>query len=351
MSFARRIGFVVVLVVSVPVASHAGGPYVGPIEYLSAADNPFPLATPGLCLETFEDGALTPGGVTGNGSFVGPGGITDSVDADDGSIDGSGNGGHTYFGGGVPGITFTFDPQRTGGLPTQAGMAWTDGGGTISFEALDQNGASLGIYGPFDHADGGVSGETAEDRFYGVTNAGGISAITLTNTSGGIEVDHLTLNNTAENCIIGGVTTTSTIVGTTSSTTTTTSTTTTVPAGCASVPVGPTFASLNCRLAALIAAVQAESQLGKQQPKLDKAAQKAKERKETAEAACAQGDTKAAGKQLKKVVRKMIQFSHRLRSNNARKNIPEEVREPLAETADEIQEDARELKDSLSCAG
>jgi hypothetical protein len=117
------------------------------------------------------------------------------------------------------------------------------------------------------------------------------------------------------------------------------------------VPVGPTFESLNCRLADLITAVQAESQLGKQHPKLDKAAQKAKERKETAEAACAEGNAKAAGKQLKKVVRKLIQFSHRLRSNNARKNIPEEVREPLAETADEIQEDARELKDSLSCAG
>ena len=60
------------------------------------------------------------------------------------------------------------------------------------------------------------------------------------------------------------------------------------------MPVGPTFESLNCRLAALIAAVQTESQLGKQQAKLDKAAQKAKERKETAEAACAQGDAKAA---------------------------------------------------------
>ena len=117
------------------------------------------------------------------------------------------------------------------------------------------------------------------------------------------------------------------------------------------MPVGPTFESINCRLAALIAAVQDESQLGKQQPKLDAAAQKAKERQQAAESACAAGDAKAAGKQLKKVVRKLIQFSHRLRSNNARKNIPEEVREPLAETADGIQEDARQLRESLSCAG
>jgi len=117
------------------------------------------------------------------------------------------------------------------------------------------------------------------------------------------------------------------------------------------VIIGPTFESLNCRLADLIAAVQAETRLGKQQAKLDKAAQQAKERKEAAEAECAAGDAKASAKQLKKVVRKLIQFSHRLRSNNSRKSIPDEVREPLAQAADAIQKDARELKRRPSCAG
>jgi hypothetical protein len=253
-------------------------------------------------------------------------------------------------------------------------MVWTDGEGVISFEAFDQNGVSMGIFGPFDHADGSVAGTTAEDRFYGAINAGGISAIRLTNTAGGIEVDHLTLNN----CIIAGtttstfvststtaisttttttVTTVTTLVTTTSTLLTTTTaatsstTTTTLASGCSAFPVGPTFASLNCRLADLIADVQAETQLGKQQAKLEKAAQKAKERKEAAEAACAQGDAKASGKLLKKVTRKLIQFSHRLRSNQSRKTIPEEIREPLAERADAIQEDAKQLKDTLSCAG
>ena len=115
------------------------------------------------------------------------------------------------------------------------------------------------------------------------------------------------------------------------------------------MPVGPTFASLNCRLAALIAAVEAETRLGKLQPKLEKAARKAKERKETAESACADGNAKASGRQLKKVVRKLIQFSHRLRSNSARKKVDEVVREPLAEAADEIQQDARALMDGLGC--
>lgn len=348
MSLHGRLSLGVALAVVAPLAARAGvGPYVGPVPYLSAADNPFPLAMPGFCLETFEDGAIDPLGVSGNGALVTPGGLTDSVDADDGPIDGFGNGGNSYFGGGIPGITFTFDPLRAGGLPTQAGMVWTDGEGTISFEAFDENGASLGVHGPFSHADASNFGETGEDRFYGVTNPGGISAIRLTNTSGGIEIDHLTLDNTPpDSCdpLVSATTTSTTVV-----TTTTSSTSTTIAPGCAGVPVGPTFASLNCRLAALIAAVQAETQLGKQQAKLDKAAQKAKERKETAEAECAAGDAKASVKQLKKVVRKVIQFSHRLRSNNSRKNIPEEVREPLAEAADEIQEDARELKTNLSC--
>jgi hypothetical protein len=206
---------------------------------------------------------------------------------------------------------------------------WTDGEGTNSYEAFDHDGLSLGANGPFDHADGSVSGGTGEDRFYGVVAASGISAIKLSNTSGGIEVDHLQYDN----CF---------------GSTPTTTTTTTLPGGC-QVPVGPTFVSLNCRLADLIAAVQAETQLGKLQPKLVKAAQKAKQRKEAAEGKCAEGKTKPAGKQLEKVVRKLIQFAHRLRSKAARKKVAEAVREPLAETADEIQQDTRELKDELSC--
>jgi hypothetical protein len=115
------------------------------------------------------------------------------------------------------------------------------------------------------------------------------------------------------------------------------------------VPDGPTFASIDCRLAALLAAVQSEPQLGKQQSKLDKAAQTAKAREEAAAAACETGNAKKSGKQLKKVVGKLTQFSHRLRSNNSGKNIPEGVREPLALDADGIKTDANALKGQLGC--
>jgi hypothetical protein len=96
--------------------------------------------------------------------------------------------------------------------------------------------------------------------------------------------------------------------------------------------------------------VQSEPQLGKQQSKLDNAAQGAKAREEAAASACASGNAKTSGKQLKKVVRKLIQFSHRLRSNNSRKNIPEAVREPLAQEGDDIKADANALKGALSCS-
>ena len=130
-----------------------------------------------------------------------------------------------------------------------------------------------------------------------------------------------------------------------------TTTTTTVPGDCTGVPLGATFASLGCRLDALIAAIQAETRLGGLQQRVAKPAQKAKEREEVADAACAGGDAKASGRQLKKVVRKLIQLSHRLRSRSARRQVDETVREPLAESADAIQQDARALKAALGCGG
>ena len=126
----------------------------------------------------------------------------------------------------------------------------------------------------------------------------------------------------------------------------TSTTTTTLPVGCAAVA---TFESLNCRLAALVAAVNGESRLGDLQSKLAKAAQKAKQKKEAGEAACAGGNAKKAKKQLKKVVSQLKQFAHRLRSNHARTTVDEGVRTPPADEADRIQADARALMGNLAC--
>lgn len=124
-----------------------------------------------MILEDFEDALLNTPGVSGAGGGVtGPGGITDSVDADDGAIDGSGLLGRSYFGGGAAGFTFTFDETALG--------------------------ASLGTIVAPNIGDGNFLSGTAEDRFFGVSNAGGISRIhifnsVMTGAGSGIEADHL----------------------------------------------------------------------------------------------------------------------------------------------------------------
>jgi len=199
-----RVLFVLLAVPLLTTTAHAADvTYIGPTPYTSSADSLFDTTAFGFCIEDFEDGTLDVPAVTGNGGVVGPGGLVDSVDADDGAIDGSGTNGHSYFtGSGAAGITFTFTEGRANGFPTEVGLVWTDGGydTTVTFEAFGPTGESLGAYGPFQHADNSNYGETAEDRFYGITSATGISKITMSNPSGGIEVDHLQLDR----CVVCG---------------------------------------------------------------------------------------------------------------------------------------------------
>lgn len=142
-------------------------------------------------LENMEDATFVTGWSADNGARW-LGGITDSVDSDDGNVDGSGLLGDSWFyGGGSTGITFTFDSGALGGLPTYAAIVWTDSGGgaSITFEAFDQYGDSLGTLGGI--GDLSNNGETAEDLFFGAIDLGGISSIFISNAHGGIEVDHL----------------------------------------------------------------------------------------------------------------------------------------------------------------
>ena len=175
------------------LAFAGGGTFTGPTPYLSRADSPFAaeLNAGHVYLEDFECGSiLVPGVTASSGSVIPPGfeGLIDSVDADDGVIDGSGLNGHSFFTSNS--VTFTFDQTTLGAFPTVAGIVWTDGDTPVTFEAFDSVGASLGTIGPVLLQDGSNAGGTAEDRFFGVTFAGGISKITISN-AGGLEVDHL----------------------------------------------------------------------------------------------------------------------------------------------------------------
>lgn len=178
--------------------------YQGPSPYLSIADSPFNgIAFTYSYVEDFEDGALNTPGVAANFGIVGnPSTLTDSVDGDDGAIDGSGAGGHSWFSSfSSNSFTFTFDAGALGNLPTYAGIVWTDvgnsnlglGQGTVSFVASGPGNLPYGgAISSVAVGDGSVAGGTSEDRFFGIYQPAGISSLTISmSDSIDWEVDHL----------------------------------------------------------------------------------------------------------------------------------------------------------------
>lgn len=167
--------------------------------YLSSADIPVGFYAGGAptLLDTLEDRSLDATLTGTNGALldVGFGGARDSVDADDGAINGNcgpqsaGRCVSWFNGNGAQGVTFTF--VGSGALPTAFGLVWTDGGGTVTFSAIAADGQSLGSINASGFADNSFGGTTGEDRFFGVQFAGGIRSITISNSAGGIEVDHI----------------------------------------------------------------------------------------------------------------------------------------------------------------
>ena len=192
--------------------------FYGPTPYLSESDLPAGFVTDPDCpdcvvgLETFEDGTLDLGISLSTGQIIGPGfstgsmNLTDSVDSDDGIIDGSGqtnDGGYSYF---------TFGNSITVTLPSlmqSAGLVWTDGSTEITdvvFEAFDQDGNSLGVINAGPLADDSFQGTTAEDRFFGISFGNGVdtgvASMTITNVGGdgGLEIDHIHFANCSDCC-------------------------------------------------------------------------------------------------------------------------------------------------------
>jgi hypothetical protein len=172
-----------------------------PTPYLQAADSPFSsVSFSYFWLENFEDGLFNTPGVTASAGVVNPPNMyVDSVDSDDGVIDGSGSTlGYSFYPM-VTSLTFTFDADSLGSLPTHAGLVWTDIGynsptpyhAPVSFEAFGPLGASLGAIGPFELGDGTDQGEAGEDRFFGAFNTDGISAIRISTNTTDWEIDHL----------------------------------------------------------------------------------------------------------------------------------------------------------------
>lgn len=189
-TFAAGAAMALIAGVGLSGAAQAGT-MIGPnLDYQGFADSPFHgQSFSYFYLENFEDGALnTPGVTSSGGVVVGPGPLVDSVD-------GGGPNGHSYFNGcGSCGFTFTFDAGVLGALPTSVGIVWTDGDvPTRHFSAFDQNNNLIGTINDSTGLwfSSGGDADVENYRFFGATNAGGISKIFISNDSGGIEVDHL----------------------------------------------------------------------------------------------------------------------------------------------------------------
>jgi hypothetical protein len=182
---------------------------IGGSGYRAFSDSPFATldfsgANGYFYLETFEDQSLDTPGVTvtqGLGITSTLGGFSaasvDSVDADDGLVDGrcrdaSGSYCDGYYGGGFPGVGFEFSEEVLGSLPTHVGIVWVDGTNPVAFEARNASGQLLGSFGPaFSAGPAFDDQDVLEDIFVGAVFDEGIKSILVTSGSGGIEVDHL----------------------------------------------------------------------------------------------------------------------------------------------------------------
>lgn len=213
----RRLVIALALI-CVPEVSARAGFLFGPRPYLSQADSPFDLSGLGttMFLEDFEQGVpTTPGIPTEYGVFVEPPGpLTDSVDADDGVIDGYGNDGYSLRSQnnhveGFPTvhvhhwIPLDIDTDALGFTPNVFGFVLTDGPPLASLFVMlmDNERHLLKTYAwgepyiepLFDHS---FDGGTAEDKFFGIYEPEGITFIqvgilTRDETVTSFEMDHV----------------------------------------------------------------------------------------------------------------------------------------------------------------
>jgi hypothetical protein len=186
-----------------PLVARAEVTFLGPTPYLSVADSPFDMSGLGTTFffEDFEDGSfdLPPGAATSEYEVLPPSPTTDSVDADDGVIDGYGTDGHSLrplfvivYPTGTPrwhqSLSVLFDSNVLGFSPNAFGFVWTDGWqhpdpflrSRVYLSVQHKNGTSESTFWfADDFMDNSDMGETAEDRFFGLRTTGRIARVGL----------------------------------------------------------------------------------------------------------------------------------------------------------------------------
>jgi hypothetical protein len=204
------------LVLDAPTLCRAGVTFLGPTPYLSKADSPFPVdgSNPNFLLEDFEDGSFIAPGIVlpsdpnARGVVLSAGQLlTNSVDADDGQIDGMGRNGRALMSSVYTTnlvdpptinsyISLLFDVGQLGFLPTAFGFVWTYGrqNSVVRMDVFDGNANEIG-YSTFVGIGNGTDNDTLDDRFLGVRSSEGIGGVLITSSYPGdpwfFEIDHV----------------------------------------------------------------------------------------------------------------------------------------------------------------
>ncbi|WP_052713289.1 hypothetical protein [Pseudoalteromonas rubra] len=171
---------------------------IGPLNYTSfEKDSPFyseQSAFDYFHLLDFESSTdLEKGAIFSDGYVRTPSNFVDSVDADDGVLDGQCVSCHSFYvnQSNKQGVTITFDAVSLGHLPTHVGVVWVDGAGLTRFIAYDNEGAVIADSGLINIADDSFYGTTADDTFFGVISESGVSSIYIENSEDDLEIDHV----------------------------------------------------------------------------------------------------------------------------------------------------------------
>ena len=165
------------------------------IPYL--CDSPFARAAfPSYFhLEDWEDGVLSTPGATASSSTLsssfGIPNLIDSVDCDDGVVNGTCLNCDALFANGI--VSVTFDAQVLGALPTHVGLVWTDGGfsTSVTITGYDADTAVIDTKTVPHIGDNDNHNTVEEDRFFGIVHYAGVKHVVVVNESGGVEIDHL----------------------------------------------------------------------------------------------------------------------------------------------------------------
>lgn len=198
--------------------------------------------------------------------------------------------------------------------------------------------------------------EFANDRVLRIASPGPTtSTVTTTSTTTTVSPSSSTTSTTSSTTSTSSTTASSSSSSTSSSTSTSSTTrspattTSTTLAGCLGVPAGPTFASVICRLEALLARVSGESGLHAFQPKLAHTLGKGRDRASEARDFCAASNAKKSKARLKQVGRALIQYVHRLAGLSAQKKLDDMLRRDFLDAGKAIEPDVGTLRKNLRC--